>query len=413
MDKVWTEFNFITPNTMYKTKLGNTHDFKSWVNSGLVVDYITRPDKCVVFKEDENNYDAMKLLLTKEDKINWYRQHLKINQNSNQSGLYNLLDNDPKDVNLENVKNDLKNLKGNYWELIVNPGDLGLDNNVLCKDKWHEVLKPNFERFLKANSFDLENVNVFYSIHGNTDYPHVHMFWYEKEHKHKKAKLNLNSINVFGYKVGLSIKYDEDYQKINALTKDIWNTRKQIVGIIANNFANSNEIISKSNLCQEFIKSSKSILDEVLNKKNISYSRISDENKKNIETIKKFLLNYDNDYSKLFNSYQKQINDLNNLNIEDKFLKQRISKIINNEMDDFQKQVGNKIIKTLLNAYKQNNNAFTSRKNFASFFNEFLKIFSLNRSEWALRNLAEREFLAKDLKELELVEEFYRSKLVH
>lgn len=239
------------------------------------------------------------------------------------------------------------------------------------------------------------------------------MFWYEKEHKHKKAKLNLNSINVFGYKVGLSIKYDEDYQKINALTKDIWNTRKQIVGIIANNFANSNEVISKSNLCQEFIKSSKSILDEVLNKKNISYSRISDENKKNIETIKKFLLNYDNDYSKLFNSYQKQINDLNNLNIEDKFLKQRISKIINNEMDDFQKQVGNKIIKTLLNAYKQNNNAFTSRKNFASFFNEFLKIFSLNRSEWALRNLAEREFLAKDLKELELVEEFYRSKLVH
>lgn len=81
MDKVWTEFNFITPNTMYKTKLGNTHDFKSWVNSGLVVDYITRPDKCVVFKEDENNYDAMKLLLTKEDKINWYRQHLKIFQN--------------------------------------------------------------------------------------------------------------------------------------------------------------------------------------------------------------------------------------------------------------------------------------------------------------------------------------------
>ncbi|MEX1817013.1 hypothetical protein [Metamycoplasma hominis] len=80
-----------------------------------------------------------------------------------------------------------------------------------------------------------------------------------------------------------------------------------------------------------------------------------------------------NDYSKLFNYYQNQIKNLNNLNIENKFLKQRISKIINNEMDDFQKQVGNKIIKTLLNAYKQNNNAFTSQKNFASFFNEFLK----------------------------------------
>lgn len=65
-----------------------------------------------------------------------------------------------------------------------------------------------------------------------------------------------------------------------------------------------------------------------------------------------------NDYSKLFNSYQNQIKNLNNLNIEDKFLKQRIIKIINNEINDF-KKVGNKIIKTLLNAYKQNNNAFT------------------------------------------------------
>lgn len=65
-----------------------------------------------------------------------------------------------------------------------------------------------------------------------------------------------------------------------------------------------------------------------------------------------------NDYSKLFNSYKNQIKNLNNLNIENKFLKQRILKIINNEINDF-KKVGNKIIKTLLNAYKQNNNAFT------------------------------------------------------
>ena len=40
-----------------------------------------------------------------------------------------------------------------------------------------------------------------------------------------------------------------------------------------------------------------------------------------------------------------------------------------------------------------------------------MNIFRLNRSEWALRNLAEREFLAKDLKELEMVEEIYRGKL--
>ena len=414
MNKVWTAFNFITPKTSYKTKLGNIHNFKKWVNSGMVVDYITRKDKCVVFNENENNYDAMKLMMNKDEKIAFYHSHLKMHQNINKSGLYNLLNNEPIDIEINKVKKELKNLKGNFWELIVNPGDLGLDNNILCKNKWHEVLQENFKRFLKTNKFELENLNVYYSIHGNTNYPHVHMFWYEKEPKRKKAKLDVNSINVFAYKVGLSIKYDEDYQKINELTKTIWDTRKQITQIISDHFAN-NQIVDNNlnqSLYGQFIKASKSILDELQDKKNISYMRLSDENKANIEIIKNFLLTSDNDYSKLFNTYQKQIQDLNELNIEDKFLKEKIKKIIDREMDDFQKQVGNKIIKSLLKAYDENNkNAFKSISSFGNFFRSFMNIFRLNRSEWALRNLAEREFLAKDLKELEMVEEIYRGKL--
>ena len=58
--------------------------------------------------------------------------------------------------------------------------------------------------------------------------------------------------------------------------------------------------------------------------------RLSDQNKANIEIIKSFLLTSDNDYSKLFNTYQKQIQDLNELNIEDKFLKEKIKKINKN-----------------------------------------------------------------------------------
>lgn len=411
MNKVWTAFNFITPNTSYKTKLGNVHNFKEWVNSAMVVEYITRKDKCVVFNENENNYDAMHLMMDNNKKLNWYKKHLKINQNSNQSGLYNLLNDKPIDIEIDKVKKELKNLKSNFWELIVNPGDLALDNNILCKDKWHTVLQENFKRFLKANKFGLENMNVYYSIHGNTNYPHVHMFWYEKEAKRKKAKLDLNSINVFAYKVGLSIKYDEDYQKINELTKGIWDTRKQITEIISGHF-NNNTNLSEDNLNKLFIKASKSILDELEQKKNISYMRLSDENKTNIEIIKDFLLTSDNDYSKLFNSYQKQIKELNELDIEDKFLKEKIKKIIDKEMDEFKKQVGNKIIKSLLKAYEENNkNAFKSASSFGNFFRSFMNIFTLNRSEQSLRNLAEREFLAKNMEELEMVEEIYRGKL--
>lgn len=411
MNKVWTAFNFITPKTSYKTKLGNIHNFKEWVNSAMVVEYITRKDKCVVFNENENNYDAMHLMIDNNKKLNWYKSHLKINQNSNQSGLYNLLNDKPIDIEIDKVKKELKNLKSNFWELIVNPGDLALDNNILCKDKWHTVLQENFKRFLKANKFGLENMNVYYSIHGNTNYPHVHMFWYEKEAKRKKAKLNLNSINVFAYKVGLSIKYDEDYQKINELTKRIWDTRKQITEIISGHF-NNNTNLSEDNLNKLFIKASKSILDELEQKRNISYMRLSDENKTNIEIIKEFLLTSDNDYSRLFNSYQKQIKELNELDIEDKFLKEKIKKIIDKEMDEFKKQVGNKIIKSLLKAYEENNkNAFKSASSFGNFFRSFMNIFTLNRSEQSLRNLAEREFLAKNMEELEMVEEIYRGKL--
>ena len=414
MNKVWTAFNFITPNTSYKTKLGNVHNFKEWVNSAMVVEYITRKDKCVVFNENENNYDAMHLMMNNDEKLNWYKKHLKINQNSNQSGLYNLLSGKPIDIEIDKAKKELKNLKSNFWELIVNPGDLALDNNILCKDKWHEVLQDNFKRFLKANKFEIENLNVYYSIHGNTNYPHIHMFWYEKEPKRKKAKLDVNSINVFAYKVGLSIKYDEDYQKINELTKTIWDTRKQITQIINDCFAN-NQIVDNNlnqNLYGEFIKASKSILNELQDKKNISYMRLSDQNKANIEIIKSFLLTSDNDYSKLFNTYQKQIQDLNELNIEDKFLKEKIKKIIDKEMDDFEKQVGNKIIKSLLKAYEENNkNAFKSVSSFGNFFRSFMSIFAINRSEQSLRNLAEREFLAKNMEELEMVEEIYRGKL--
>lgn len=414
MNKVWTAFNFITPNTSYKTKLGNVHNFKEWVNSAMVVEYITRKDKCVVFNENENNYDAMHLMMNNDEKLNWYKKHLKINQNSNQSGLYNLLSDKPIDIEIDKAKKELKNLKSNFWELIVNPGDLALDNNILCKDKWHEVLQDNFKRFLKANKFEIENLNVYYSIHGNTNYPHIHMFWYEKEPKRKKAKLDVNSINVFAYKVGLSIKYDEDYQKINELTKTIWDTRKQITQIINDCFSN-NQIVDNNpnqNLYGQFIKASKSILDELQDKKNISYMRLSDQNKANIEIIKSFLLTSDNDYSKLFNTYQKQIQDLNELNIEDKFLKEKIKKIIDKEMDDFEKQVGNKIIKSLLKAYEENNkNAFKSVSSFGNFFRSFMSIFAINRSEQSLRNLAEREFLAKNMEELEMVEEIYRGRL--
>ena len=102
MNKVWTAFNFVTPKTSYKTKLGNIHNFKEWVNSAMVVDYITRKDKCVVFNENENNYEAMKLMMNKDEKISWHGFHLKMHQNNNQ--LTNTLETISNNTNINGIE---------------------------------------------------------------------------------------------------------------------------------------------------------------------------------------------------------------------------------------------------------------------------------------------------------------------
>lgn len=102
MNKVWTAFNFVTPKTSYKTKLGNIHNFKEWVNSAMVVDYIIRKDKCVVFNENENNYEAMKLMMNKDEKISWYDSYLKMHQNNNQ--LTNTLETISNNTNINGIE---------------------------------------------------------------------------------------------------------------------------------------------------------------------------------------------------------------------------------------------------------------------------------------------------------------------
>ncbi|GAA7950575.1 hypothetical protein COL447_19030 [Helicobacter pylori] len=61
--------------------------------------------------------------------------HLKSKLRTKQSGLYSLASDEPIDLDLNFVKNKLSELDQPVWECIINPGELGLDANVLTKDK--------------------------------------------------------------------------------------------------------------------------------------------------------------------------------------------------------------------------------------------------------------------------------------
>ena len=137
MKESFFEFHFVTPKTGYKTKLNNYHDLNSWIRSGEIVNYFTRSDKCCVFNNEINNEEAI-LNVSLNDinsKREWYLNHLKSKVKSKQSGLYSLFDNGPFDLDLNFVKNKLTKLDQPVWECIINPGELGLDANVLTKDR--------------------------------------------------------------------------------------------------------------------------------------------------------------------------------------------------------------------------------------------------------------------------------------
>ena len=412
----YVKLNFMNSKGGFKTDLGNYHTLEEVIHNGQLIEYFTRNDKCMVFDNDESADNE--IFYTNEEKIEYLKKHLKINSTLNKSGLYDALNDKPIDLNIAEIKNNIKNLNQNVWELIVSPpGELSLKYNFLSKDKWHKVLKENFEKLLKINNLDPNNINAYYVIHGNTENPHIHLFFYEKKITKKKGKFDNKSLNNFAYKFKLSIENNNLYEKINELTKNIWDARKELNVIIYDHLKNKTNNNNYKKY-KTFLLASSQILAELKNKNNISYKKLSEENKLNINKIKDFLLEINNnDYANAYSNYQNQINELKELNITDKFLITKVNGIINNEIKDFEVQSGNKIIKALLASSKENKtfnnkNAIPNNiKKAGKFIGDFLTNLNIKPTDRRLINLAEKEFLAEGIYDLEKIEEYFKEKL--
>ncbi|MCV3754053.1 hypothetical protein [Ureaplasma zalophigenitalium] len=86
----------------------------------------------------------------------------------------------PEDVKQDDVQAELSQHVGNFCELTISPSDLGLQKGLVTKNQYHEVLKEPVRSFLKANKLNDENIRCYYTLHGNTEHPHAHLFFYEK-----------------------------------------------------------------------------------------------------------------------------------------------------------------------------------------------------------------------------------------
>lgn len=93
--------------------------------------------------------------------------------------LYDLSGNE---LDKEDIKNEIKNLKDKQliWDQVLsfksdNKTKIDFNNAKAISN----LIKAPFENYLKLNGFKTKNIRVLYSIHSNTNNPHIHLGFYE------------------------------------------------------------------------------------------------------------------------------------------------------------------------------------------------------------------------------------------
>lgn len=402
MPLVISKINYVDKNKGYKTGLQNYHSLSSWVKSGNVIDYITRSDKCLVFDDDLTNKEVLQAIganATRVEKLDWFKKNLKINHAGSKSGLYSMLDNNPSDYDLVEIKKELVEIDDQvFYEGFLSLGDLGLDANILTKNDWHKLITDEFKIFFKRQGFDLDNLKSFYSIHGNTENPHIHFYFYEKTRTRKKWKLNLKDMHTLNFKIQNKLMSNIEYNELMELTGRTWDSRKLVVNYVGNYLETKQEVNAK-----DFIEACLKIKKEMIYKNNKSYKLANSTVKDAVETIKCFMYANLSSYKKLVDNYQENLKIIEEFKEEtnNNYLKSRVDSLLEKEKKDFDLQVGNKIIKSVLKAYSETENSSSSSANAKSFANSFLRFFYVKDDSYKMMKKARKIFEAETYEEYE------------
>ncbi|WP_027333087.1 hypothetical protein [Mycoplasmopsis gallinarum] len=410
--------NFITPKRGYKTGLGNLHTLKDWINNGKMLDYITQKKKCVSFFDNENiRNDNLK---SHKAKIDWYRSHLKLNQKEPQSGIYDVFDGKVQNLNIDFLKNDLKNINQNVWEMIINPGDLAITHNVLNKEQWANIIRDNLAILLNKSKFEAENVNAYFVIHGNTDYPHVHLYWYEKEakKKFKDSFLKKEHLADFRNNLLMSMTDGDILKRFREVKKEQWeiNSNQKVKNLIQNLHSQSWKIAFKEKQRQfkKFLNASFVIAKEIKGLRNISYKRQNEKVKEAVNEIKEFLLSYENDYSESVRKHQKLINEIMLMDFNSQKSKMIMLKELEKELVKFEYETNNKIIKSIrksMYSLERLEKALDKKKEINNYFKDFNNNLVIKSIHKKLMYIAYKQYHAKDLKELEDIDKYLKVKI--
>ncbi|ENY68810.1 Hypothetical protein MAU_2950 [Metamycoplasma auris 15026] len=371
----------------YKTKKRANEETKQIHNyefykSGKFIDYISRPSAVYV---QELNDDRNSLLEKMKNKnVNFVsfinsrtllkqRQIKEIANIEDKTGLHLLFNNEPKDIDPEIAKKQFKKLNKSQhvWEMIINPGDLGIKNNMLDKNEWNAILNKNMRSLLKANKLDPNNIIGYWTLHSNTNYPHIHLGFFEKEPNHTnnyrlKGKFDPKSISRFSFLFENAINEQSDYKNLFDFKNTIWSDRREIKKL----FISTLDKINKTNQSlisfslsedeQRILKATKIIKQFFRDSKNRTYASANNKHeiKEAINEIFNLRVKDNAELNEKVKTYNSDFQKLINSSFDGKQSSSLKEEFINKEKDEFEKQIANVIIKNCLkmnldNLYEQ------------------------------------------------------------
>ncbi|WP_036453045.1 hypothetical protein [Mycoplasma buteonis] len=195
--------DFISNRTTSKrTKYLEVHDV-NYLTSGTYFRYITRKSAAIV-QENLSNDEIVEQFKSKfgtyyyEDKVKYFHSFVKANNKNlnEESGLYKLFDTDVKSTDLEQAIKTLKrnNPRTEYLDFVFNGGDKFLRANVFSKQVISEMLSNVMREFLIDNQLSEKEISGYYAIHGNTNFPHIHLLLFRNTNQWKYLKYNKLSL---------------------------------------------------------------------------------------------------------------------------------------------------------------------------------------------------------------------------
>lgn len=327
------------------------HDF-SFFKKGRFLDYITRPTAVHLQDVPIDKNEVRDVLDSKNIKVQDFFKP-KFDNKKEKSGAYRLFSSEPNDLNINLEKKLLANLDDNQtvWEMTINPGDIGVNKLMYDKYEWNKAINKTMKKFLKANDFNPEFITGHWVIHTNTDYPHVHLSFWEttKNYINDSGELVyrstgfLNKRSLDKFKSSLLDEFDNDFSKeYDSIFKTkslIWNKRNHLKALLK---STTNE-----NALKEYDANSKMqyIYESLRVKRNKTYALAEKDVKTVIWSLFDDIKEIDNEFKKELDVYQQMINTIKNKNPQTEFHKNIINEFIKKENEEFDSQIGNIIIK--------------------------------------------------------------------